>query len=166
MTAPSNGAARAQTATPRGAGDVDLPRYLPHLLNSVSAQMNERVAQELRTIDLPLAHWRFLAILRWRGACTLKDIYSWTVIDTSTASRAVKRLEEEGALERRWDTGDSRARRITITAQGEAVFERGWAIVSGFNAHLFAGLSDDEKERMTQLLELLDTRLGQSVWTG
>jgi len=146
------------------AGTVDLERYLPQMLNSVSAQMNERLAQELRTIDLPLAYWRILAILRWRGDCTLKDIHSWTVIDTSTASRAVKRLEDEGALLRCWDKSDTRNRRISITEEGEAMFNRGWTIVSGFHDYLMQDLDARELELITLALEKLQYRLRRSIW--
>ena len=60
---------------PTDGNQIDLTRYLPQMLNQVAARMNERLADELRTIDMPLPHWRIIAILKWRGdsACRPKD---------------------------------------------------------------------------------------------
>jgi len=145
--------------------DVDLNRYLPQMLNQVAARMNERLAEELRTIDLPLPHWRIIAILKWRGACSLKEIRQWTVIDMSTASRAVKRLEEQGHVTRDWDSSDSRSRQIGLTAQGEALFSQAWPIVAGFHHHVFGDLADGDQEAMKRVLHDALDRLGRSAWS-
>lgn len=144
---------------------LDLSRYLPQMLNRLAARMNERLAEELATIDLPLAHWRILAILNWRGACTLTEIREWTVIDLSTASRAVKRLEEGGYVTRDRQTRDRRARRIQLTAAGKARYAEGWTIVSGFHAHVFADVAPHERERMLDLMAGALQRLDRSVWS-
>jgi DNA-binding MarR family transcriptional regulator len=149
-----------------GDTQLDLSRYLPQMLNRLAARMNERLAEELATIDLPLPHWRILAILNWRGACTLKDIREWTVIDLSTTSRAVKRLEEEGYLTRARETRDRRARRIQLTEAGRARYAEGWRIVSGFHAHVFADVSSAERDRMLELMRGALSRLDQSVWNA
>lgn len=145
--------------------EVDLSEYLPHRLNQVAARMNERLAEELRTLDLPLPHWRIIAILKWRGACGLKDICQWTVIDTSTASRAMKRLEEQGYVTRDWSRSDSRSRRISLTAQGDALFDTAWPIVAGFHRFVFGDLSDDDQAAMMDILDGALGRLSKSAWS-
>jgi DNA-binding MarR family transcriptional regulator len=144
---------------------LDLSRYLPQMLNRLAARMNERLAEELATIDLPIAHWRILAILNWRGACTLTELREWTVIDLSTASRAVKRLEEGGYVIRDRQTRDKRARRIQLTAAGKARYIEGWTIVSGFHAHVFADTTPADRERMLDLMAGALQRLDRSVWS-
>lgn len=153
-----------KTAEQGAIGELDLSRYLPQMLNRFVARMNERLTEELSTIDLPLAHWRILAILNWRGACTLKEIREWTVIDLSTASRAVKRLEEEGYVTRDQELRDRRARRIELTLAGQARYAEGWQIVSGFHGHVFADMSDAERDKMLDLVKVSLDRLDRSVW--
>lgn len=150
---------------PTESTEVDLTRYLPQMLNQVVSRMNERLAEELRTIDLPLAHWRIIAILNWRGACALKEIRQWTVIDMSTASRAVKKLEEQGIVTRDWNATDSRARQISLTPAGQARFAEGWTIVSGFHNHVFGDLAESEQLAMLGGLENALDRLGRSAWS-
>ena len=149
-----------------GERDLDLSRYLPQMLNRLAARMNERLAEELATIDLPIAHWRILAILNWRGPCTLKELREWTVIDLSTASRAVKRLEEEGYVMRDRQMRDKRSRLIQLTEAGKSRYREGWTIVSGFHAHVFADLSPVEHEKLLDALNDALQRLERSVWSG
>lgn len=144
---------------------VDLESYLPSLLNRLSARMNEKLAEELRTIDLPLAHWRILAILKWRGPCTLSQVREWTVIDLSTASRAVKRLEADGRVSRAWNAKDTRARQISITPSGEVLFQKAWTIVDGFHRHAFSDLSTDEHDLVLAAMDKVLTRLSRSYWS-
>ena len=146
------------------APDLDLSRYLPQMLNRFVARMNERLAEELSTIELPLAHWRILAILNWRGACTLTEIRAWTVIDLSTASRAVRKLEDDGLVTRDLQLKDRRARRIQLTEAGKLRYADGWTIVSGFHAHIFADLTDSERDKVLDVIESALGRLDRSVW--
>ena len=146
--------------------DVDLSRYLPQRLNQVVARMNERLAEELRTLDLPLPQWRIIAILKWRGSCTLKEIREWTVIDLSTASRAVKRLEEQGHVTRDWDAQDARAREIRLTPKGMDLYQQAWPIVSGFHTYVFGDMEQGESDAMLGALKNALDRMGKSVWSG
>lgn len=145
--------------------DIDLARYLPQMLNQVAARMNERLAEELRTIDLPLPHWRIIAILNWRGACSLKEIRQWTVIDMSTASRAVKRLEEQGYVSRDWKSDDSRSRQISLTQKGDKLFARASPIVAGFHHYIFGDRTNEDHEAMMRVLDGALDRLGRSIWS-
>ncbi len=144
---------------------IDLSRYLPQMVNRLASRMNERLSEELATIDLPLSYWRILAILNWRGPCTLKELREWTVIDMSTASRAVKRLEDGGYVTRGRQSRDRRERRIQLSPAGIARYHEGWTIVSGFHAHVFADLSAQDRDRMLDMMEDALGRLNRSVWS-
>lgn len=150
----------------RAAPNFSLEGHFPHILNMTSASLNARLARELKTIDLPLAHWRILAILAWKGDCTLSDIRHWTVIDTSTLSRAVDRLEKEGLVKRAWQTEDSRFREIRLTVAGEAVFHKAWAIVRGFHAYVLADVSAEDLETTRRVLNRIRGTLEESPFSS
>ena len=150
---------------PTDGNQIDLTRYLPQMLNQVAARMNERLADELRTIDMPLPHWRIIAILKWRGTCSLKEVRQWTVIDTSTASRALKRLEDQGLVVRNWDRADTRARRLSLSPEGHQRFAEAWPIVAGLHQHVFGELPEGEEDRMIAVLQEALFRLGKSAWS-
>ena len=144
--------------------EFSLDGYLPQMLNMTVASMNERLAAELKTIGLSVPHWRILAIVHWLGTSTLSEIQQKTVIDTSTLSRSIKRLEVDGLVVRAWSAKDSRARAIALTPEGEAVFKKGWRIVSRFYAYIFEDLDPASRTTMFRALETVQQRLGRSYW--
>jgi DNA-binding MarR family transcriptional regulator len=97
----------------------------------------------------------------------LKSFFSvqWTVIDTSTASRALKRLEEQGYVTRSWDRADTRSRRLGLSLEGHRLFAEAWPIVAGLHQHVFGHLPVEEQEHMGELLQGALFRLGKSAWS-
>ncbi len=158
-------APRQKNSFPSDGDQIDLMRYLPQTLNQVASRMNERLTEELRTIDLPLPHWRIIAILKWRGTCSLKEVRHWTVIDTSTASRALKKLEDQGLVVRNWDSTDTRARQLSLSPEGHQRFTEAWPIVAGLHQHVFGQLSEGQEEKMIEVLQEALLRLGKSAWS-
>jgi DNA-binding MarR family transcriptional regulator len=138
--------------------------HLPQVLNLTLRAVNERLAQELRTINLPLTHWRVIAILKTRGCCTLSEVAELTVIEMSTLSRTVKRLEEEGMVERAWETEDSRRRALVLTERGQQVFATAWALVSNFYDYLFADVTADEQKTIRSAMHRIHKRLERRPW--
>jgi DNA-binding MarR family transcriptional regulator len=76
--------------------------------------------------------------------------------DVKMTSQVVRRLETKGLLERQVDPGDSRARRLHLTAEGRRLAERAVAAVEEADARFFGARAD----ALTGLLQhLLDLRL-------
>ncbi|MCC6006336.1 MAG: MarR family transcriptional regulator [Rhodobacteraceae bacterium] len=149
---------------PEGLPPFDLDRHLPQLINMTMAEVNGRLDAALRAIDLPLAHWRLLAIVRSRPGCTLSDVASLTVIDMSTLSRAIRRLEEDKLVRRRSSRADGRRMSLHLTSHGEGVFAEAWSVVSRYYAFLFAGLTEEDEAALRRIMHELRDRLDRSPW--
>lgn len=156
--------AHRSTASDPAEEEFSLDGYLPQMLNMTVASMNERLAAELKTIGLSVPHWRILAIVHWLGTSTLSEIQQKTVIDTSTLSRSIKRLEVDGLVVRAWSAKDSRARAIALTPDGEVLFKKGWRIVSRFYDYLFADLDNATQSALIKSLKTVQLRLARSCW--
>lgn len=144
--------------------DFDLDRHLPQLINTTMAEVNGQLDAALREIDLPLSHWRLLAIVRARPGATLSDVASLTVIDLSTLSRAIRRLEEDGLVSRRASPADARRMALRITPHGNAVFLRAWAVVSRYYAFLFGEMPSEDEAALRRAMQHLRDRLKRRPW--
>ncbi|MCC5987394.1 MAG: winged helix-turn-helix transcriptional regulator [Pararhodobacter sp.] len=144
--------------------DFSSGEHLPQVLNLTLRAVNERLGQELRAINLPLTHWRIIAILKSRGKCTLSEVAELTVVEISTLSRSVKRLEEEGLVERTWEKGDNRRRALGLTDKGDHIFHDAWALVSNFYNYIFADVSDGDRETIRAAMNRVVSRLERKPW--
>jgi DNA-binding MarR family transcriptional regulator len=149
---------------PTGIPDFSSGEHLPQVLNLTLRAVNERLGQELRAINLPLTHWRVIAILKSRGRCTLSEVAELTVVEMSTLSRSIKRLEEEGLVERTWEKGDNRRRALGLTEKGGKVFDAAWALVSNFYNYIFADVTDKEQEIIRDAMKRVRSRLERKPW--
>ncbi len=73
-----------------------------------------------------------------------------------TVTEAIDSLEADGLAERRPDPLDRRAKRIFLTAAGDAVLKAIDPIRQKFADHLFAALNDQEQEQLTALVSRLN----------
>jgi len=71
--------------------------------------------------------------------------------DVKMTSQVLRRLEAKGLLDRRVDPGDSRARRLHLTAKGQRLARRAVAAVEEADARFFGA----EAAEVTTLLERL-----------
>lgn len=76
-------------------------------------------------------------------------------IDRTTAFRTVKKLVGDGYLKLQSDSADKRLRRVFPTAKARAVYPRLHAFEQASSDQLLAGLSTDERQQLTALLQKL-----------
>lgn len=114
--------------------------------------VQRRVAAEAG-IDLDRGGYVVLSRLSDWGPIRLSQLADRMLVDMSTVSRHVARLEEAGLLERTPDEDDRRARVLAITAVGRVTVERmtnAWRAVIG---EVLAEWEDDEVGQLARLLE-------------
>ena len=73
----------------------------------------------------------------------------------SNVTQLVDRLEADGFVARESDPLDKRCRRAVITEQGRAAREVGARIQREAEERLFAGLSDEERDRLAEIIDKL-----------
>ena len=91
-----------------------------------------------------------------------KDLAASLVLDGSSVVRLLDQLEAAGLIERREETGDRRAKTITVTSRGMAIIDRVEAASRDVRAATLAGLSDADIESATRVLDLVCRNLAKA----
>jgi len=140
------------------AGNLSLDDFLPYLLNRISSRLNADLAEELKTIGASLPIWRVLAVLHVAEGRTIGELAVYTVIEQSTLSRIVDRMEKAGLVERRPAAADARVVEVLMTADGRAMFQKIMPIAMNHYRRAVSSLSEAERDTLIGTLHrILDT---------
>jgi MarR family transcriptional regulator, transcriptional regulator for hemolysin len=99
--------------------------------------------------------WQVLLLVRSRKWGTQTLMAEAMGIAGATLTHHLNALEAQG-LVRRWrEPGNRRVQQVALTDEGEALFDRLRAVAVRHDARLRALLSDDEAQRLADLLDKL-----------
>ena len=118
----------------------------------------DRLGPVFTSFGLQPGEFDVLATLRRSGvpyALTPTELYEVAMISSGSMTNRIDRLEKAGLIERRPNPSDNRGTLVALSADGLGLFEK--AVVSHVaNQHLIVdGLSKDEQETLSSLLEKL-----------
>lgn len=104
----------------------DLGRFTPYRLAVAAEKTSEALARQYRErFGITIPEWRVLVHLAQPldGASTVsvRDIESRVAMEKSKVSRAAKRLEAAGYIEKTVDAGDRRLVRLALTDTGRGM---------------------------------------------
>lgn len=133
--------------------DIGLDQFTPYLMNRIMGRYNAALQSEMNKLGLTTAQMRALAVLSERESPLIRDLAVYAVVEQSTLSRALDKLQVEGMIERHTDTTDQRATRISLTPDGRAAFDRLWPHMAQAYARMFDGISDPERHAFTDTLQ-------------
>ncbi|MCG5236904.1 MarR family winged helix-turn-helix transcriptional regulator [Xanthobacter oligotrophicus] len=102
-----------------------LADFFPYRLAVLAENVSQAVAQLYGDrFQITRAEWRVLAALGANNGMAAKDIGAYSTLDKMQVSRAVARLEEANLITRATDDADRRAKILTLTASGRALFQK------------------------------------------
>jgi DNA-binding MarR family transcriptional regulator len=99
--------------------------------------------------------------LRDLGPISQQDLAERLDLDPSKLVALLNELESAGLAERRRDPIDRRRHIVEISATGRKRLAAAELAMAEFEAHFFAGLSDDEREQLQGLLGRLSQCVGR-----
>jgi len=148
--------ARRLAARPRRGGDAlafKLDRHIFFLFGQIYGRRDQQLAKSLRPFGLSTPQWRVMAALVDLGACTINRLSDLTVVDRTTLSRTLDRMERNGLVARKRVEADKRSYEIRLTAAGRAMLRRIWPVMSYHNARAVAGLSAREMSKLRAIIQ-------------
>lgn len=117
------------------------------------------VTAALAPLDLTPVQFFVLGGTAWRteiasGGCTQIDLATHTGLDPAMTSKVLRVLERRNLVRRTPDPDDARARRVTLTAEGEALLERAKPLIRATDRTFFGPASLEPSELRSLLANL------------
>lgn len=129
------------------------PRYRLLAVARMWITATEKIYE--REFGLSLSEWRIVAIVGAQQPINAGAIVDRGLLEKSHISRLVSRLTARGLIATETDSKDGRKTWLTLTAEGESVFERA-SLVSLARDDLFlTPLDQDERRALDDLLNKL-----------
>ncbi|WP_160122747.1 MarR family winged helix-turn-helix transcriptional regulator [Rhodovarius lipocyclicus] len=117
---------------------------------TIEAEIRRRLRTQFNTT---LPRFDLLAALdRAPDGLTLGEVSARMMVTNGNVTGLATRLESEGLVARRVDPQDRRAVRLTLTTEGQAVFDTQSAAHGSWIKEMFAGLAPEEREALHRLL--------------
>jgi DNA-binding MarR family transcriptional regulator len=129
-----------------------LDRSFGFLLNDIARLMRKRYEQRARPFGLTRAQWQSLAHLQRCEGINQSGLAELLELEPITVARLIDRMEEAGLVERRADPGDRRAHLLYLTERARPLIDQCRVLGDAVRAEAFAGIADDERERLIDLL--------------
>ena len=120
-----------KTATVRTAASaLDLDRFAPFLLNSLTRRFNGRLEHAFRGKRLSIHDWRLLATLANTELNRPADIADYIATDPSTLSRMIDRFVRAGVMVRRKPAGEARVTELELTRLGRSLYQSALSVIT------------------------------------
>ena len=110
-------------------------------LHSAAIHLLRRVRQQDGKLGIGPTQLSALSVLVFGGPCSLKQLARAEQVTAPTMSRVVAALERQKLARREVDEADARSIRLSATAKGDRLMQRGRARRIETLAALFAGVS-------------------------
>jgi len=115
-----------------------------------------------RGVDDPListSSWRVIALLAEHGTMTVKALAEAAAIERTSVSRLVMRLEDAGLIQRGDNPHDGRSSHLLLTEAGQRLYETLVPIAQEAMAHALGGLSPEQLQCLTDMLDQMLSNL-------
>jgi DNA-binding MarR family transcriptional regulator len=138
--------------------DTFLPSVIRNLAEGITANMSRNYTGDLH---LTVTEWRIILYLAARAPLTATEIVDMTSMEKSRVSRAVSQLEERDFVTRAPSEHDHRTKTLTLSDNGQKLYESIMPRVLGWERSLLKGLDIGEYRDLLYLLNKLQDRLDE-----
>jgi len=116
---------------------AELDNFLCFGLRAVMKKIDKHLTAKLEPYGISIPQSFILLCLETENGLTLKEIGNRTLIDSSSMTVLVDKLEKDQLVERQLDPQDRRAIRVFMTPKGEEIARSVAKEGSVFNSHLY-----------------------------
>ena len=112
-----------------------------------------RMEKLLRPTGLDMPRWRVLTTLRHDRVASVSEIAAHAIEKLPTMTKIIQRMEGDGLVRRQPRPSNERVMEVVLTDQGEVAGDRAWEASIALYDQAFAGMSAEEIDMLTALLE-------------
>ena len=157
---PGSGTGSAPRPNPARGEDgksLRLERFLPYRLSILANRISSTLARAYaETFDLTIPEWRVMAVLGRFAPLTANAICEATQMDKVTVSRAAIALVDRGLVLRSANPDDQRSHLLSLSAEGQALYEAVAPKALALEAAIFGGFSREEMAQFAAMLERIE----------
>lgn len=128
--------------------------YLGYLLARSSFNTSRELHQRLKQEGVSVLTWRILAAVQ-KNSKTVNELAALVLVNQSTLSKALDRLEAEGLVQRIQDQQQKRKTNVSITTKGQQLIGRLIPIAKEYEQNSFSQLNEKEKSSLREILKKL-----------
>lgn len=139
--------------------ELVLEEFLPYRLAILSNFISRSISATYEDrYQLSIPEWRVMAVLgRFPGSSAV-DVAERTLMDKVAVSRAVAKLINSGRVQRQFAATDKRRSVLSLTQQGETIYQEVAPMALEFEEQLLEGLNNQDLNTFTRVLEQLLNR--------
>lgn len=138
---------------------VVLEEILPYLLNRLTFRMNRLLSRDLRQHGLGLSNWRVLAVLDSARSATVNQLADYAMIEQSTLSRLIMRMEKQKLVKRSRSHPDGRTVIVTMTGEGRDVYAKLRTLSMAHADRVLRSFSRSEQSSLKQAVKRMTANL-------
>ena len=139
-----------------------LEQELHYLLMRAFHASNREVLAQVRESGLLPGQPKVLEHLAFHEGCTQQDIARACVMDKSTVTSVLGRMEEAGLIERRAKAEDRRVAAVFLSEAGRSAASKVLDCRTEVDTIAWAGLDEQERTQLCSLLDRVIANLEQS----
>jgi DNA-binding MarR family transcriptional regulator len=109
-----------------------------------------------RLYGLKIPEWRLVVVLKEDGPSTQQALVKRSRMDKVTISRAAQSLAKRRLITRFAHEFDGRSHHLTLTPEGERLFEAVVPAAMHYERHVLSDLSSDEVNQLKSLLKRVE----------
>ncbi len=133
---------------------------LPRLQAKLNAQASAILAREA---GLTIIQWRILFLLHHLGPSTATQLHEASGIDPGLLSRKIRSMNNASLLNVDDSTHDHRRKILTITAHGQALYDRALPAMRTRQQRMRSFLPPEDMERLYDYLTVLEDLAGEEM---
>ena len=124
---------------------------LHHYLSAIARFGHMYTAGHLKELHLTGSQAYAILHLHHQKQCNQNDLSDFLMVDKSTVTKTMAKLEEKGYICRHTNTQNRRENIITLTELGEAMVQKINTVSTTWTSLLLQDLSPEEKQMVTRL---------------
>ena len=142
-----------------GTKAFQVEKYPFYLLNRLVSRYNVVIGRCLADIGLDIPSWRVLMILGEKSPRSIKQIAETAVVNLSTMTRIVRRMEAGHLITCNYLPSDNRVTEVSLSRTGRKKLIEARAATSPVYRKVIAGFSEDEFKGLIATLNRLHGNL-------
>lgn len=136
---------------------LKLDAFLPYRLSIASNRVSSAVATAYQALfALKIPEWRLIAVIAEGQAMTQQALGVATQMDKVTVSRAAIALVDRGLVKRAANPDDQRSHLLSLSSEGQALYESVVPKALALEAAVFGGFTADEIAQFAAMLARIE----------